>query len=137
MGKKSDKKSDDGTVRKKKGKAGKAAAEPLMLRVQRCPPVGGFVFEWVVGNGIGKHAVRDALQAFREAYALRVERAHQAAMASDFKCAKKCGDGSLMVQGPICGVQSWEIDGDSDPPTASTWNWVGYSLVKNCECSKR
>ena len=45
-----------------------------MLGVQRCPPASRLSFEWVVGNGIGKHAVRDALQAYERAWPARLER---------------------------------------------------------------
>jgi len=135
MGKKSEKKAgEEAPVKKKKRKAEAPEVEPLMLGVQRCPPASRLSFEWVVGNGIGKHAVRDALQAFERAYPLRLERADHNARAPDAQnCEKGCVAGRATVLGPIAGTQHWRIESEADPITATTWNWVGYITV--CDCS--
>jgi hypothetical protein len=134
MGKKSEKRAgDDAPVKKKKRKADAPEPEPLMLGVQRCPPTSHLTFEWVVGNGIGKQAVRDALQAYERARPLREERADHNARASEAHgCAKGCVTGRVHVYGPIAGTQHWRIDSDAEPMTATTWNWVGYFTV--CDC---
>jgi hypothetical protein len=135
MGKKSDKKAgDEAPVKKKKRKAEAAQPEPLMLAVQRCPPASRLSFEWVVGNGIGKHAVRDALQAYERAWPARLERADRVARSPEAqKCDKGCTAGRSHVFGPISGAQHWRIDADVDPMTATTWNWVGYITVCDCD----
>lgn len=134
MGKKSERKADESTaVKKKKRKADAPSAEPLMLAVQRCPPASRLSFEWVVGNGIGKNAVRDALDAYERAWPVRLERADRGARGPEAqKCDKGCNAGHVNVLGPVSGMQHWRIDSDSDPMTATTWNWVGFVTV--CDC---
>jgi hypothetical protein len=135
MGKKSDKKAgDEAPAKKKKRKAEATEPEPLMLAVQRCPPASRLSFEWVVGNGIGKHAVRDALQAYERAWPARLERADRVARSAEAqRCEKGCTAGRVSVFGPITGAQHWRIDSDIDPMTATTWNWVGYITVCDCD----
>jgi hypothetical protein len=134
MGKKSDRKAgEEAPVKKKKRKADAPAGEPLMLGVQRCPPASRLSFEWVVGNGIGKNAVRDALQAYERAWPARLERADRDARSPEAqKCGKGCTAGRVNVYGPIAGTQHWRIDSETDPMTATTWNWVGFFTV--CDC---
>jgi hypothetical protein len=134
VGKKSEKKAgDDVPVKKKKRKLDAPEPEPLMLGVQRCPPASRLFFEWVVGNGIGKHAVRDALQAYERAWPARLERADRDARGPEGpKCAKGCTAGQVSVHGPIAGKQCWRIDTETDPMTATTWNWVGFITI--CDC---
>ncbi len=92
MGKKSDKKAgDEAPVKKKKRKAEAPEPEPLMLAVQRCPPASRLSFEWVVGNGIGKHAVRDALQAYERAWPARLERADRVARGANARRVARPG----------------------------------------------
>ncbi len=135
MGRKSEKnEGDDVVLKKKKRKADDTEPEPLMLAVQRCPPASRLSFEWVVGNGIGMHAVRDALDAYERALPMRQERAErEARLADSAGCGKGCTSGRALVMGPLSGAQQWRIDTDAEPVTATTWNWVGYVVI--CDCA--
>ena len=135
MGKKSEKKEGDEVVlKKRKRRADGIEPEPLMLAVQRCPPASRLSFEWVVGNGIGAHAVRDALDAYERALPMRQERAEHDARLADgaAACGKGCAAGRALVLGPLSGAQQWRIDTDAEPVTATTWNWIGYVVI--CDC---
>lgn len=133
MGRKSDRKSaeEDGDRKKKRKERSRGVAE-LVEAVQGCPPSAGLHFEWVVGNGIGEHAVRDAQQAHARALAARAERAERAARAPASTCHKGC-EAEPVVIGPLHGRQRWDIDAQADPPRATTWSWVGY--VGLCDCT--
>jgi len=135
MGKKSEKKEGDEIVlKKKKRRPDDGEPEPLMLAVQRCPPASRLSFEWVVGNGIGAHAVRDALEAYERALPMRQERAErEARLAESAGCGKGCSPGREVVLGPLSGAQQWRIDAEAEPVTATTWNWIGYVVI--CDCA--
>lgn len=133
MGRKSDRKPvDDDSDRKRKRKERGPGVAELMAAVQGCPPSTRLHFEWVVGNGIGEHAVREAQQAHGRAMVARVERAERAARAPADDCPKGCKAEPLVI-GPLHGRQRWQIDVAADPPRACTWSWVGY--IGLCDCT--
>ncbi len=74
MGKKSVKKTGaDGRTRKH-GKKKIATTSPIEDALA-CPPSAKFFHQRVVGNGIGEHAVEDAMEAYRKAWESRREKA--------------------------------------------------------------
>jgi hypothetical protein len=133
MGKKSEKKAADDVGEKKKKRKGRGlGAAELMTAVQGCPPSGQFHFEWVVGNGLGEDAVRDAQLAHARALAARIERAERAARSPRAGCEKGC-TGDATVLGPLHGRQHWHIEADAEPARATTWSWVGFVAVCDCQ----
>jgi len=74
VGKKSFKKSAADGKAKKRGKKKKLSTAPIEDALA-CPPSARFFPELVVGNGIGEHAVEDAMKAYRKAWESRREKA--------------------------------------------------------------
>lgn len=126
MGKKDDKRLDPGRRRTKKRKDG---LRPGIVDVLACAPVARFHCELVVGNGIGEDAVEDAQEAFRRAFEVRRQKAHDAASHPPDNGAAGCEIVEHRVIGPFSSAQDWRIDLDAEPMTAMTWCWVGYESI--------
>lgn len=112
-----------------------AAGEPLMLAVERCPPDGRLLYEWVVGNGLGVEAVAAAQAAYDRAFDVRLaalEARARTPAAGD--CGKGCVTHRRSLFGPVFGPQSWQIDTDAEPARATTWSWVGFFTLTDCTC---
>lgn len=136
MGKKPGRPEDE-PDRKKREKAKPAPArEPLMVGVERCPPTGRLVFEWVVGNGLGRHAAQDAQRAYERAYELRMKRAEEKARQADATDPqRRCTLHRSHVVGPFAGHQSWRFEDDDEVPRATTWNWVGFVVLEEWDAA--
>ena len=127
MGKKGIKKSSTDGKGKKRGKKKKFTTSPIEDALA-CAPCAKFFPELVVGNGIGDHAVEDAIEAYRRAWESRREKALEAAQRHEPVADKQCEAGEHVVLGPFFGPQSWRIEQD-DPPRATTWSWIAFQSV--------
>ena len=130
MGRREDRKLDaDGKLRKREKKRREGGPKRGIVDVLACPPATRFHYELVVGNGIGADAIADAQEAFKRAWEVRREKAHDAAGQQPDSHARDCEVAEHRIVGPFSSAQDWRIDSDADPMTAMTWCWVGYQAV--------